>query len=110
MSTSRSDMWTFCITRRREDVPTASAYGDKQQVGQRSALLVRVLPLLHGRHGVLDVLVRVHGGVRINDLAGGSDHVGGAVGVLRMTLQHRVVGLHDAAVRVRGDGELVAAF
>src|SRR5262249_17903824 len=75
-----------------------------------SAFLMLVLPLLDGRHGVIDVLVWAHGGIGVNDFPRGGDYVGGPVGVLRVAFEHRVVSLHDAAVRIRGDGELVAAF
>ena len=54
-------------------------------VRARTALrlfLCVVLPLLHGRHRVRHVLVRIHGRVGVDDLAGRGDHVGGAVGIL----------------------------
>src|SRR3569833_1259333 len=40
-----------------------------------SRLLMRVLPLLHGRHRVLDMRVRLEVRIRVNDLARGRDHI-----------------------------------
>ena len=49
-----------CTNSLRERRQTA---GQAPRLTRSSALLMLVLPFLHGRHGVINVLVRVHGSV-----------------------------------------------